>query len=413
MSEGQWIFCQLGAREHYILPRGFSRLGRLRALITDAWVPPGALISRAPGPLGRRFKGRFTPDLPEARVEHFTAAAIAFEIGGRLRRRPAGGWPAIMTRNRWFEQRAVARMRAERLLEGSTPPTVFAYSYAALGILRAAKAAGCFTVLGQIDPAIAEEEIVAQAVRQHASLKPDWLPAPPVYWARWRRECEIADRIVVNSTWAWDGLLAAGIEKSKLSVVPLAYEGNATTARHWDPPVAFTAERPLRVLFLGAQVIRKGIAELLGAAKLLLDEPIEFHLVGQEGVEYPHDAAANAKIIRHGSVPRAAVAAHYAQADVFILPSLSDGFGLTQIEAHANGVPVIASRCCGAVVRDGIDGIVLDAVSAETIVKALRRYLQDPRMLARHAQAATEGLDRFAPEPVVEQLVSETEMTHR
>ena len=401
-TERPWLFCQLGAREHYVLPRGLHRRGRLRALITEAWARPGGLSIRAPGALGRRFADRFAPDLADARVEHFTGSSVAFELAERLWRRPSGGWATIMRRNDWFERHAVARINSERLLEDK--PAVFAYSYAALGILRAAKAAGCTTVLGQIDPAITEENIVAAAVARHAAFDAGWKRAPEAYWTRWREECALADRIVVNSRWARDGLVAAGIDPAKLAVVPLAYEGERNdVARTY--PERFTAERPLRVLFLGSLVIRKGIVELLEAAALLADAPVEFHLVGREAIDFPTVVTANPKIIRHGAAVRGDVAAHYGAADVFILPSLSDGFGLTQIEAQAHGLPVIASRYCGEVVRDGENGLLLDEVSGQGIAAAIRRYLDDPAVLVRHSAQASRHLDRFAPAAVIDQVI--------
>lgn len=397
-----WLFCQLGAREHYILPRAFHQRGQLRALVTEAWAPPGGVAARAPGPLGRKFADRFSPDLAEAPVEHFTAASIAFELAGRARRRAPAGWPAIMLRNAWFEKHVVARMRDKRLL--ADRPTVFAYSYAALGILRAARDAGCRTVLGQIDPAITEEDIVADAVEREARLRPDWARAPAAYWTRWREECALADHIVVNSPWARDGLAAAGIDPARLAVVPLAYEPQRDVAtRHY--PAQFDAARPLRVLFLGSLVVRKGIGELLDAATLLATDPVEFHLVGGAGIDFPPEILANPKVVRHGAVSRSAAAAHYAAADLFILPSLSDGFGLTQLEASSHGLPVIASRCCGEVVRDDVDGLLLPEVSGPAIAAAIRRYLVSPAMVARHAEATRGAAQRFAPDIVAGQLI--------
>jgi glycosyltransferase involved in cell wall biosynthesis len=397
-----WLFCQLGAREHYVLPRGFHRRGLLRALITEAWARPGGAAARAPGPLGRKFADRFSADLADAQVEDFTASAIIFELAGRVRRRAPAGWPAIMARNTWFEKRAVARIRDKRLL--TDRPTVFAYSYAALEILRVARDAGCRTVLGQIDPAIAEENIVADAVAQRARLRPDWERAPAAYWTRWRAECALADQIVVNSPWARDGLVTAGIDAAKLLVVPLAYEAaHSVTLRSY--PARFDDVRPLRVLFLGSLVIRKGIAELLEAAALLAGAPVEFHLVGGEGVVFPPEVMGNPKIIRHGAVSRGAAAAHYAAADLFILPSLSDGFGLTQIEALSHGLPVIASRHCGDVVRDGVDGLLLADVTAAAVAAAIGRYIASPGMLAEHAAAASGAGERFSPDMVVGQLI--------
>ena len=400
-AAGGWIVCQRGAREHYVLARGLHAQGRLDALVTDIWAEPGSLAAGLPATVGKRVRDRFACGLGNARVEHFTVAALILELRDRVRRVDADSWPALMTRNHWFQEQVVKRLRARRLFERK--PTVFAYSYAALEILRAAKAAGCATVLGQIDPAIAEEDVVADAVVRQSALKPSWERTPARYWELWREECTVADRIVVNSAWSRQGLVAAGIDAAKIAVVPLAYGGPTDTPpRAW--PERFTVERPLRVLFLGSLVVRKGIGALFDAARLLADAPVEFHLVGASGIVFPDDILANPRVVRHGPAARGAVAAHYADADVFILPTLSDGFGLTQIEAQAHGLPVIASRACGDVVTDGVDGFLLEAVAGEAIAATLRRYLARPSLVAQHASAAAISLPRFTPETVAAQL---------
>lgn len=309
-----------------------------------------------------------------------------------------------MARNAWFEAQAVRRMRAGKLLSGA--PTVFAYSYAALEIFREARRAGCRTVLGQIDPAIAEEDIVADAVARHAELNPHWQRAPASYWQRWREECALADRIVVNSEWAREGLIELGIEAGKLHVVPLAYEGpRQETAREW--PAHFDAGRPLRLLFLGSVIVRKGAAELLAAARLMRDEPVEFHLVGPLGIDIPEADRANPRLFVHGPVSRQSAAAWFRAADVFILPTLSDGFGLTLIEAQAHGLPVIASRHCGDVVRDDESGFVLDEVSGEAIASAVRTAMSGD--LRRMSEAAVRRSGDFSAASVVDQLVAAAE----
>ena len=50
----------------------------------------------------------------------------------------------------------------------------------------------------------------------------------------------------------------------------------------------------------------------------------------------------------------------YKAADVFILPTLSDGFAITQLEAQAYGLPVISSKTCGGIVENGRNGIILE-----------------------------------------------------
>jgi glycosyltransferase involved in cell wall biosynthesis len=83
-----------------------------------------------------------------------------------------------------------------------------------------------------------------------------------------------------------------------------------------------------------------------------------------------------------GAARRVEVDSYYRDADVFILPTLSDGFGLTQLEAQSWKLPLIASRYCGEVVRNGFNGVLLDEVSGEAIANVLRRFLQTPATLS-------------------------------
>src|SRR4029077_12393587 len=85
MSSGamKWICCQLGAREHYAIPRALSRLGTLDWLITDAWVPPSSILAKISA---GNLVDRFHNELSDARVMAFNLSAILFEMLARARR---------------------------------------------------------------------------------------------------------------------------------------------------------------------------------------------------------------------------------------------------------------------------------------------------------------------------------------
>jgi glycosyltransferase involved in cell wall biosynthesis len=83
--------------------------------------------------------------------------------------------------------------------------------------------------------------------------------------------------------------------------------------------------------------------------------------------------------------PRSEVAKHYRTADVFVFPTHSDGFGLTQLEAQSWKLPIVASRHCGEVVSDGLNGLILAEVTAEEIAASLLRLLHDPQSLQKMA----------------------------
>jgi glycosyltransferase involved in cell wall biosynthesis len=374
MSRDQyWICCQLGAREHYAVPRALQLDGLLGEFITDLWS---------------RFSGRFHPALTGARITAPNIAALAFELKASARR--VNGWKLINERNDWFQWRAVDQLAHNYRHSTNGHHTVFAYSYAAEQIFRFARERGWKTVLGQIDPGPVEERIVARV--QSETGGSNWEPAPAAYWDRWRSECELADQIVVNSSWSRDALLAEGIPATKIRVVPVAYE-TRVESRSFQRcyPASFTSERPLRVLFLGQINLRKGVAQLLDAIKLLSEENVEFWFVGPAQIRLPQ----NPRVKSFGVVPRAEVDKYYRDADVFILPTLSDGFGLTQLEAQSWKLPVIASRYCGEVVRDGFNGMILNEVSPREIADVLLELVGSPETVS--ALSARSGVsDRFS-----------------
>jgi glycosyltransferase involved in cell wall biosynthesis len=382
-----WICCQLGAREHYAIPRALHQTGQLAHLITDAWLPPQSALNRLPTPVLANLRDRFHPDLTQASVQAFTGALIRFELAQRIQKTSA--WQRIIARNRWFQERAVHSLNAITPSLNSRP-TLFAYSYAALELFRYAKTRGWRTILGQIDPGLVEEKLVFEEHARQPTYQSTWQPAPPHYWVNWQEECSLADRIVVNSLWSSQALQKVGIPANKIDIIPLAYQP-PEQARDFirTYPPAFSAERPLRVLFLGQVILRKGIAALLEAAELLRDQPIEFWLVGSQGVARPSQAQEQGQVKWIGSVPRSATAKYYQQADVFLFPTLSDGFGLTQLEAQAWKMPIITSRFCGEVVKDEVSGLILQEVTGDAIANALQLCLNNPQRLEAFARATT------------------------
>lgn len=80
---------------------------------------------------------------------------------------------------------------------------------------------------------------------------------------------------------------------------------------------------------------------------------------------------------------------------MFILPTLSDGFAITQLEAMANGLPVIATPNCGSVVSEGIDGFLVPPRNYESIVHMILRYLEEPGCLENHHLAALRKSKQF------------------
>jgi len=104
-----------------------------------------------------------------------------------------------------------------------------------------------------------------------------------------------------------------------------------------------------------------------------------------------------------GNAPRNDVARFYREADVFLFPTHSDGFGLTQLEAQSWKLPVITSRNCGEVITDGHNGLLLGEVSGEAIAQVLSECLKHPARLAQLSKNAIEAT-QFGLEPLARRL---------
>ncbi len=384
LMHSPWVCCQIGAREHYAVARALSFHQVLGCLITDAWVRPGHPL----GLLGAGLKERFHAELGKADVYGPALRSMAFEL--RARRAGQAGWPLVMARNRWFQQVALSKL--SQMAAREPAPVLMSYSYAAAELLAFARRMGWRTILGQIDPGPVEEKIVGELHAAAPWAGRDWARAPAAYWSEWRRECALADRIVVNSSWSRDALLQEGVPGDKIRIVPLAYErAPESMAFRRRYPAAFSSTRPLRVLFLGQVNLRKGVEPLLDAVRLLSGEPIEFTFVGPVQISIPEDLRTNRQIRWHGPAPRSATGQFYKDADVFLFPTFSDGFGLTQLEAQAWRLPIITTRFCGKVVEHGRNGWILPEITPLSIADMLRECLRDPRQL----QAASDlsGVD--------------------
>lgn len=362
--------------------RALASSGKLAALITDAWHAPESLPARCID----RLRGRYHPQLAEERIEAPPRyKSIVDEIYSRCL--GAGGWRGIINRNARFEEMAAGRLRV--LVASGVPcDTVFAYSYAAGGIFRTARSLGLKTVLGQIDPGPLEDEIVCDLYRE-AGQSRRYEQIPGEYWSRWRAEIELSDVVIANSAWSKMLLVRAGLPEEKISVVPLAYDQPTDASpRIRSLPAAFTSERPLRLLFLGQVTFRKGIGPLLAAIQHMPYAPLQLDIVGALQVDIPDASRSDPRIIIHGAKPRSEVHRHYKAADLFVFPTLSDGFGLTQLEALAHGLPVLTSRYCGSVVTHDHDGFILDEVKPQTIEIVLRDLLEHPARLRGWSEKA-------------------------
>jgi glycosyltransferase involved in cell wall biosynthesis len=144
-----------------------------------------------------------------------------------------------------------------------------------------------------------------------------------------------------------------------------------------------------RILFVGRLHPVKGTRYLLGAMSIVRRDMPEAKLVlvGDGGEREHLENLTDDLKIREcvefiGRVPHENVQNYMNQSDVFVLPSLSEGFPVTILEAMACGLPVVATRVGGIpdIVEDGINGYLVDAMDQEMIAEALLKLLKDEEL---------------------------------
>jgi glycosyltransferase involved in cell wall biosynthesis len=415
MEERKWICCQIGAREHYAVARALHQGGRLASLYTDFWAGPAVrklvgggwgyggkqkVESRNAGSFFgtlRSLVSRFHPELKGAAVTSWNVRALLWET--RLRQKSEVRDHGFIEVGSRFAVRV--REALKRRSDLGPDSIFFAYDTGALETMEWCRERGIKRVLNQMDPNRVEVELV----RAEEECWPGWASystqVPEEYFCRREQEWALADRVIVNSEFCRQALVKQGVSSEKLVVIPLCYEteDERLEVRSQKSEPSSINHQPstgtLRVLFLGQVILRKGIQYLIEAARKLKGENIRFEVVGPIGISRGAIASAPRNMTFHGRATRDQAANWYRQADVFVLPTLSDGFALTQIEAMAHGLPVVTTPCCGEVVSDGVDGFIVLPRNAEVLAKTFLRYLEEPNLLKAQQNAALTKAAQF------------------
>jgi glycosyltransferase involved in cell wall biosynthesis len=202
----------------------------------------------------------------------------------------------------------------------------------------------------------------------------------PSRWmiAREEREYALADAIRVLSTFAYDAFVAEGISASKLRLIVSGVETGAFRASKTDLELRrqrVTAGAPLRVLNVGTFSFRKGVWDTAAVIDAVDPLRFEFRFVGTVADEAARLAAKlHDRATFIARVPQSELNREYAWGDVFMLPTIEDGFPAVLGQAAAAGLPVLTTpNGAGAdLVRDGQTGWILPIRSPRAFADQLR-----------------------------------------
>nr|ADY61761.1 glycosyl transferase group 1 [Rubinisphaera brasiliensis DSM 5305] len=227
-----------------------------------------------------------------------------------------------------------------------------------LDSLRAARTAGRMAVC---EFATAHVTSAIRILSEEAEKHPEWAGTisnfhfPDWYRERLEQEPFEADFCVAASSFSQQSLIEAGIDSARIRMLPLGADLSQFPFAKREP------KGPLKVLFVGGIGQRKGIKYLLEAVKNLNSPQIQLQLLGPLPADTSPLDEWSPWFDYLGRTTQTGVARHMQEADVLVLPSVFEGFGLVILEAMATGLPVIASThsCAPEVIEEAVSGFAL------------------------------------------------------
>jgi len=345
-----FITIQIGARRSYAVPSILAEAGMLEAFYTDLCADAGlgALLSRV------------CPDfLKRGSVKNLLDRRLPSNLHNKVNTHPT---PVF----RYLLRKQLAGNNLERAARTFTQ---FQFELGDAMIRRGlGQATHLYTMLGE--------------------------GTPFLRFAKERGLTTITDIIILLNT---HYIINFGFPKQRCFVVPTG--ANSSWFNIENHPVKG------RVLFVGTAQLRKGIHIFGMAAQKLSHRSYEFRVAG--GVsEIVRQHSLTEKLSFLGRVPRCEIKQEYAQADIFVLPTLAEGSAGATYEALAAGVPVITTEAAGSVVRDGIDGFIVPEGDAEALADRIEELVENRELRDRMAAAARERAKDFTWERYAERLLS-------
>ena len=166
-----------------------------------------------------------------------------------------------------------------------------------------------------------------------------------------------------------------------------------------------------RILFVGSNMQRKGLPIVIEASKTILARfpEIEFWVVGEDPQHGKMKSLCAQRGVESqfkflGWKSQSELQSIYRQCDIFVLPALTEAFGVVLLEAMASGLAVVAARVGGIpeIVSNEINGLLLEPNTAENLTTQISRLLTDESLKNSLILQAKNDVKKFDVKPMVE-----------
>lgn len=225
-------------------------------------------------------------------------------------------------------------------------------------------------------------------------------------------ESRLADFFIVASSFTKKTLIENGINENKIEVVPYGVDITKYTPRKSFRKI--NKGDHISLLFVGSFNQRKGLSYLLQAVSELQAENINLSLTlcGRGIMDLEIIDKYNLLDFKYFiNIPQQGLVRIMNESDVFVFPSLCEGFGLVILEAMATGLPVITTDRTSGVdfIENGIEGYIIEAQNVEMIKTTIMKFVNNPLIIKEMGLNAINKSKQFTWDLFGERLINSIE----
>jgi len=168
----------------------------------------------------------------------------------------------------------------------------------------------------------------------------------------------------------------------------------------------------MTLLFVGGNIQRKGLPKLLQALQLLKARfpPIQLRILGKNQNLAKMEILARKmdlsdRVHFEGWVHPSKMEQYYRQAQVFVMPSLMEGYGLVYLEAMSHGLPVVAGDVGGTreLIQQGQNGLLVNSLNVDELAKSIGDLLTDQSLRKKVISGGYETVRNLNTEAMIDQ----------
>lgn len=390
------IVCQHGARRRYAVPRMLYNNDRLEHFYTDS--NSGSKLGCAASLLGRfapksiqRLGNRYINGISKSLINSSDVMYILELIQSLFMRKPKDIY-LFLQRHKVLSNRMISWGLMESRI-------VYSMYHENLDFVRWSKSQGAKTVVDvYISPTT--DIVMYNEYKKY----PEWhldkkRNLRSIEVELWKETANLADILICPSEWVANGVRQLTPESShKIRIVPygcsIDYQGRT------NKPIVG------RILFAGGDALRKGLNHLALAATILKNElpELDFRVAG--AIDSNITQMESCKDLNFlGKLSSSQMKEEFLSADLFVLPSLSEGFAGVVAESIGAGCPVIVTKESGAPIENNREGMIISSRSHSELVESIRKIVTDRNLRNYYSDNCLKQVDFYSEREWAKRLI--------